>query len=204
MIKQGLFNELTRSLRERVIYACKSVVDNMRLKDPKFSVRDLNDVLLVGGMSRVPAIRDDVAEFFGKQPNKLESPEAVVAMGAAIRAAILEGRRPDFSISDITSHTLALEVAGDIAAVVFPKGTEYPAEKTITLVNEKDGQGALSIRLIQGEGHRPDVCELLAAADIEVEPGPAQSTRLKMTVRLDQSGRPSAETEGWKYGDRAA
>ena len=67
-----------------------------------------------------------------------------------------------------------------------------------------EGQRVLSVRLIQGEGHRPDVCELLAAADIEVEPGPAQSTRLKMTVRLDQSGRPSAETEGWKYGDRAA
>lgn len=204
IITRSLFEELTADLRERVIGACQTAMENMRLKDPKFTVRDLNDVLLVGGMSRIPSIREDVAKFFGKPPNKMESPEHVVAMGAAIRAAVLEGRRKDLTILDISSHTLALEVAGDVASVIFPKGTEFPAEKTITLSNEVNDQKALSIRLIQGEGHRPEVCELLAAADLIIEPGPAESAREKMTVRLDASGRPSAECGEWVYGERAA
>lgn len=198
-IERETFESLTRDLRDRIMLACKMAVDDARRDDPNFSVKDLHDVLLVGGMTRVPSVRATVAEFFGKPPKKDESPEQVVAMGAAIRAAILDGRKPDITIADITSHTLALETAGGVAAVLFPKGTSYPIEDTFQIANEDDDQKQLSIRLIQGEAHRASVCELLWSAEIPVEPSPATKSVKPLTAKLDASGRPFVTIGGLEY-----
>jgi molecular chaperone DnaK (HSP70) len=116
-------------------------------------------------------------------------------MGAAIRGAIIDGRRPDLSVADITSHTLAIERAGDVAAIIFQKGTSFPTdaktEVRFTITNETQDQKQLSIRVIQGEAHRASVCEVLARAAIPIEPGAPQSARVPLVARLDVSGRPT-------------
>lgn len=185
------FEDITKSEREKIISACKAAIADVRRGDPNFSVKDLHDVLLVGGMTRVPSIRAVAELFFGKAPRKTENPEQVVAMGAAIRAAIIEGRKPDLTIADILSHSIAIETVGDVAAILAPKGTNYPFSETFTLANVDAGQKQLSIRLVQGEAGRASVCELMASAEVPVEPGPAQSRRAALTLTLDASGRPT-------------
>lgn len=203
-LDQRTFEELTRDLRDRLSIACKAAIADARRNDPNFSVRDLHDVLLVGGMTRVPSVRSAVAEFFGRSPKRDEAPEQVVAMGAAIRGAIIDGRKPDITIADITSHTIALETVGGVAAVLFPKGTNYPAEETFWIANENDDQKQLSIRLIQGEAHRASVCEVLWSEEVPVEAAPAGEARRALVVRLDASGRPTAECDGRSFERVAA
>lgn len=184
------FEDITKSERDKIIAACKAAIADVRRSDPNFSVQEL-DVLLVGGMTRVPSIRAVAELFFGKAPRKSENPEQVVAMGAAIRAAIIEGRKPDLTIADILSHSIAIETVGDVAAILAPKGTNYPFSETFTLANVDAGQKQLSIRLVQGEAGRASVCELMASAEVPVEPGPAQARRIPLTLTLDASGRPT-------------
>lgn len=201
-ISRKQFDVLTRGLRERMIAACQAAVDDIKRKQPNFSVKDLHDVLLVGGMTRVRAVREAVEEFFGKKPRNSESVEHVVAMGAAIKAAILEGRRPDLSIADVTSHAFGLEASGDTAAILFPRGSNFPSkELKFTLTNEADGQGLLSIRLIEGDGARASVCSVLWKAALPViEPGDAKSARVQLLAKLDESGRPVITVGDLSYG----
>lgn len=203
-LSRAVLDELTTDLRERLINACKAAINDIRRTDPNFSVADLLPPLLVGGMTRVPSVRDAAEEFFGKKPKRDESPETVVAMGAAIRAAILEGRKPDITIADITSHAIGIETLDGVSAILFPKGTNYPAEGTFTLSNPDPGQLELSIRLVQGEASKAQACELLWAVDVPIEPGEPQSARKSLTVRLDASGRPTAECDEFRYEGAAA
>lgn len=198
-LDRKVFDELTRDLRERITSACQAALSDARRDDPNFSIRDLHDVLLVGGMTRVPSIRALVAEFFGKAPKRDEAPEQVVAMGAAIRAAILDGRKTDITIADITSHTLAIETVDGVAAVLFEKGTSYPAEDTFLLSNADADQKQLSIRLVQGERHKALDCERLWSAEIPIELCDAETVRLPLVAKLDASGRPSVSVGGLEY-----
>lgn len=195
-VDRKTFDELTRDLRERIAGACRAALADARRDDPNFSVKDLHDVLLVGGMSRVQSVKATAAEFFGKPPKRDESPEQVVAMGAAIKAAIIEGRKPDITIADLTSHAIAIETVGNVPAVLVPRGTNYPFEETFMLSNPDPDQEELSIRLIQADKPRATDCELLWEAEIPVEPGPAQTARKPLTIRIDASGRPTAECDG--------
>lgn len=190
-ITRKAFEEMTAPLVRRVIGACQIAMEDARRLDANFSTKDLHDILLVGGMTRMPSIQDAVKDFFGKAPSKKENPEQVVALGAAIRGAMLDGRRPDLTINDITSHTLALEVSGDTAAIIIPKGSPFPSEVAFAVTNENDNQKQLSLRLIQGEAHRASVCELLASVEHPIEPVPAKTARVPLVARLDTSGRPS-------------
>lgn len=190
-ITRKAFEEMTAPLVRRVLGACQIAMEDARRLDQNFSAKDLHDILLVGGMTRMPAIQEAVKTFFGKVPSKRENPEQVVALGAAIKGAMIDGRRPDLSINDISSHTLALEVSGDTAAILLPKGSPFPSEVTFAITNENDNQPQLSLRVIQGEAHRASVCELLASAEHPIEPMPAKAARVPLVARLDASGRPS-------------
>jgi molecular chaperone DnaK len=203
-ISQAVLEELTADLRERMLNACKSAIQDVRRSDPNFTVTDLHDVLLVGGMTRVPSVREAAQVFFGKKPKRDESPEMVVAMGAAIKAAIVEGRRADITIADITSHALCVESLNGVATVLVPKGVSYPFEETFTLTNAAPGQLELSIRLVQGEAHKAALCEPLWAVDVPIEPSEPQSARIPLTIRIDASGRPTAEVEDYRYEGVAA
>jgi molecular chaperone DnaK len=190
-ITRKAFEEMTAPLIRRVIGACQIALEDAHRLDANFSIKDLHDVLLVGGMTRMPAVQEAVKAFFGKAPSKRENPEQAVALGAAIKAAMLDGRRPDLTINDISSHTLALEVSGDTAAILLPKGSPFPSEAAFSVTNETDGQKQISLRLIQGEAHRASVCELLASAEHSIEPVAAKAARVPLVARLDASGRPT-------------
>lgn len=199
-ITREVFEELTRDLRERIIAACKAAISDLKRADPNFSARDFHDILLVGGMTRVPSIRALVKEFFGKDPKRESSPEQVVAMGAAIRAAILDGRKTDTSIVDLTPHAIAIETTDGTAAILVPRGTNYPFQDTFMLSNPDAGQTEISVRLLSGDGARASTCEIFWASDIEIPAGPAQSARLPLTVTIDAGGSYSAKCGDQTFG----
>lgn len=204
-IDRRVFDELTRDLRERAINACRTVIQDLRRDDPNFSVKDLHDILLVGGMTRVPSIRADVEAFFGRAPRRSESPEHVVAMGCAIRAAILDGRKIDVTLADILSHAIGIETSNGVAAILFPKGSPYPCEETFTLTNEADDQAQCSIRLLEGDASKARGCDLIWAAESPIdEPGPAMTARHKLTVKIDAAGRIIARCGELEYQGESA
>jgi molecular chaperone DnaK len=190
-VDRRILNELTRDLQERVLTAIRAAIDDAKRKDPKFTQADIQDLLLVGGMTRVPAVREMVSEFFGKQPKRDENPERVVAEGLAIKAAIIEGRKPDVSIADITSHDIAIETTNNVPAIVIPRGSSFPLEKTIVLSNADDDQQEISVRLLYATRPRAQDCHLLEARDIPVEPAPAETLRVKLAISIDDEGHPS-------------
>lgn len=191
-IDLGTFNALTKHLVDKTIDICRRSVDDIRRKDPNFALSDFHDIVLVGGMTRVRQVRAAVSGFFGKKPKNELNPEHVVAMGAAIKAAIIEGRKTDTTIADVISHTLSIATASNIPAVLFEKGTPFGTERTVMLSNARDHIEVLSIRLVQGDAAQANQCELLAAREIAIEPMPARTARIPLTARLDDSGRPHA------------
>jgi molecular chaperone DnaK len=191
-IDRRLFDELTRDLRDRIIRACQLTLADIRKDDPNFSIKDIHEVLLVGGMTRVPSVRAAIAEFFGRQPRKNESPETVVAMGAAIKAAILDGRRQDIFIADITSHNIAIETTNNMPAIVVPRGTPYPLKKPlpVRIGNADEEQTEISVRLLYATRPRAEDCTVLYAEDIPVEPSPP-GYKFTMFLDIDKRGVPS-------------
>ena len=190
-VDRRILNELTRDLQERVLAAIRAAIEDAKRNVSTFRQADIQDLLLVGGMTRVPAVREMVSEFFGKQPKRDENPERVVAEGLAIKAAIIEGRKPDVSIADITSHDIAIETTNNVPAIVIPRGSSFPMEKTLVLSNADDDQREISVRLLYATRPKAVDCHLLEARDIPVEPAPAETLRVKLTLAVDDEGHPS-------------
>lgn len=193
-VTRTIMNELTRDLIDRMISACKATIEDSIRQDAKFSATgDIKNVLLVGGMTRVPAVRDAIAEFFGKQPRKEENPEQVVAQGCAIKAAILEGRRPDISVSDVTSFDLALESKNNVPAVIIRRGTPFPLKQPVSIrvANADDEQTEISLRLLWATRPRAQDCHVLGAVDFPIDPAPAETKFAVMKVTIDDEGMPS-------------
>ena len=190
-IDRKIFNELTRDLLERMLDACKATLADAKMKDPNFSLRDIHDVLLVGGMTRVPIIREQVAAFFGKAARKDENPEQIVAQGCAIKAAIIEGRLPDFDVSDITSYDIAIETRDNIPAIIIPRGTSFPLTKQVQIRNADETQTELSVRLLYATRSRAQDCVVLQAEDIPIDPGPAETVKAKLVVTINEDGEPT-------------
>lgn len=191
-INRRTLNELTRDLQERVLSAVKAAIEDAKRQDPKFTIRDIQDVLLVGGMTRMPAIRQLVSEFFGKQPRKDENPEQVVAMGCAIKAAILEGRRPDVSIQDVMSFDVGVETVGEVPAVLIKRGTPFPFKEPMNfdIGTTDESQTEMSVRLLYITRSRAPDCHVLESVDVPVEPAPV-GRRGVLSVTVDAEGHPS-------------
>ena len=193
-VTRKIMNDITRDLIDRMISACKATIDDAIRQDAKFSATgDIKSVLLVGGMTRVHAVREAIAEFFGKQPRKDESPEQVVAQGCAIKAAILEGRRPDISVSDVTSFDLAIEGKNNVPAVIVRRGTPFPLKQPVSVrvANADDAQTEISLRLLWATRPRAQDCHVLGAVDFAIEPSPAETQFAVMKVTIDDEGMPS-------------
>lgn len=198
-IDQRTFDELTVDLRDRIIGACKALMASAKDKDPNFSLRDIHEVLLVGGMTRCPSVRDAVTDFFGKSPKKDGVPEQVVALGAAIKAAIIEGRRPDVTVSNVTNHAYGIETVNNIPAILIPRNRSYPFEERITLSNPDDMQTEISVRWLIADKTRATDCEVIWSADIPIEPVEAEAARIPMLVKMDEQGRISVQCLEHQY-----
>jgi molecular chaperone DnaK len=205
IIDRPLLEHLAQDLLKRMRAACEVAMAEAKRKDPNFSARDLNDVVLVGGGTRMPAVQALARDIFGQDAKTDIDPEVAVVLGAAIRAAVIEGRKTDLAIQEALAFSIAVETfdkVEGVASVLFQRGHEYPTKAPITfaLTNREPGQSALPIRVLAGDADRATGCELLHSLDIAVQPGEARSHRVALTVSLNAKGLPYGECGGVAFG----
>jgi molecular chaperone DnaK len=193
IIDRPLLEHLAQDLLKRMRAACEVAMAEAKRKDPNFSARDLNDVVLVGGGTRMPAVQALARDIFGQEAKTDIDPEVAVVLGAAIRAAVIEGRKSDLTIQDVLSYSVAVEVydkVEGVASVVIPRGTTYPTPSPLifALTNREPGQAVLPVRIVTGDHDRASACDLLHAIDVPIEPGDPRSERVQFTIGLNARG----------------
>ena len=160
------------------------------MKDAKLNKDDITEVLLVGGMTRMPLVQKTVKEFFGKEPQKGVNPDEVVALGAAVQGGVLAGDVKDITLLDVTPLSLGIETAGEVMTVLIPRNTTIPVEKVEDrFTTYADNQTAVDIRVLQGE--RPmakDNKELGIFRLDGIPPAPRGVPRIEVTFKIDANG----------------
>jgi molecular chaperone DnaK len=175
---------LVANLVERTLEPCK-----IALKDSGFSAAEINEVVLVGGMTRMPKIIETVKNFFGKEPNKSVNPDEVVAMGAAIQAGVLQGDVKDVLLLDVTPLSLGIETLGGVATKLIEKNTTIPTKKSQVFSTAEDNQPAVSIRVLQGEREMSADNKVLGNFELVGIPPAARGTpQIEVTFDIDANG----------------
>jgi molecular chaperone DnaK len=159
------------------------------LKDAKMTAKDIDEVILVGGMTRMPKVVETVKEFFGKDPNKSVNPDEVVAVGAAIQGGVLGGEVKDILLLDVTPLTLAIETLGGVATPMIPRNTTVPASKTETFSTAADNQTQVQIVVTQGERPMSSDNKSLGQFILDgIPPAPRGVPQVEVTFDIDASG----------------
>ncbi len=159
------------------------------LKDAKLSASDINEVILVGGMTRMPKVIETVKSFFGKEPNKSVNPDEVVAIGAAIQGGILGGEVKDILLLDVTPLTLAIETLGGVATPMIPRNTTVPTSKTEIFSTAADNQTQVQIVITQGERPMSADNKTLGTFTLDgIPPAPRGVPQVEVTFDMDASG----------------
>ncbi len=175
---------LVSDLVEKTLEPCK-----IALKDSGFSAAEINEVVLVGGMTRMPKIVETVKNFFGKEPNKSVNPDEVVAMGAAIQAGVLQGDVKDVLLLDVTPLSLGIETLGGVSTKLIEKNTTIPTKKSQVFSTAEDNQPAVSIRVLQGEREMASDNKILGNFELVGIPPAARGTpQIEVTFDIDANG----------------
>jgi molecular chaperone DnaK len=175
---------LVSDLVERTLEPCK-----VALKDSGFSAAEINEVVLVGGMTRMPKIIETVKNFFGKEPNKSVNPDEVVAMGAAIQAGVLQGDVKDVLLLDVTPLSLGIETLGGVSTKLIEKNTTIPTKKSQVFSTAEDNQPAVSIRVLQGEREMATDNKILGNFElVGIPPAPRGTPQIEVTFDIDANG----------------
>tara|TARA_B100000767_G_scaffold220336_1_gene208600 strand:+ start:9908 stop:11839 length:1932 start_codon:yes stop_codon:yes gene_type:complete len=175
---------LVEKLIERTLAPCKTA-----LKDSGFSAAEINEVVLVGGMTRMPKVIEAVKNFFGKEPNKSVNPDEVVAMGAAIQAGVLQGDVKDVLLLDVTPLSLGIETLGGVSTKLIEKNTTIPTKKSQVFSTAEDNQPAVSIRVMQGEREMAADNKSLGNFElIGIPPAPRGTPQIEVTFDIDANG----------------
>jgi molecular chaperone DnaK len=175
---------LVSDLVDRTLEPCKTA-----LKDSGFSAAEINEVVLVGGMTRMPKIIETVKNFFGKEPNKSVNPDEVVAMGAAIQAGVLQGDVKDVLLLDVTPLSLGIETLGGVSTKLIEKNTTIPTKKSQVFSTAEDNQPAVSIRVLQGEREMASDNKILGNFELVGIPPAARGTpQIEVTFDIDANG----------------
>ena len=175
---------LVEDLIGRTIPPCKTA-----LKDAGLSATEINEVILVGGMTRMPKVIEEVKNFFGKEPNKSVNPDEVVAMGAAIQAGVLQGDVKDVLLLDVTPLSLGIETLGGVSTKLIDKNTTIPTKKSQVFSTAEDNQPAVSIRVLQGEREMATDNKLLGNFElVGMAPAPRGVPQIEVAFDIDANG----------------
>jgi len=159
------------------------------LKDAELNPSDIDDVILVGGQTRMPLVQTTVADFFGKEPRKDVNPDEAVAMGAAIQGAVLSGDVKDVLLLDVTPLTLGIETMGGVATPLIDKNTTIPTKKSQIFSTADDNQVAVTIHVVQGERKQATQNKSLGRFDLaDIPPAPRGMPQIEVTFDLDANG----------------
>ncbi len=159
------------------------------IKDAELSVGEIDDVILVGGQTRMPLVQKKVAEFFGKEPRKDVNPDEAVAMGAAIQGAVLSGDVKDVLLLDVTPLTLGIETMGGVATPLIDKNTTIPTKKSQVFSTADDNQTAVTIHVVQGERKQAAQNKSLGRFDLaDIPPAPRGVPQVEVTFDIDANG----------------
>ena len=183
-LSRSKFETLVGELVEKTIEPCKQA-----LKDAGLSAGEINDVILVGGMTRMPKVIEAVKNFFGKDPNRSVNPDEVVALGAAVQGGVLSGDVKDVLLLDVTPLSLGIETLGGVFTKLIEKNTTIPTNKSQTFSTADDNQSAVTIRVFQGERQIAADNKLLGQFDlVGIPPAPKGTPQIEVTFDIDANG----------------